>query len=53
MTYEKIYKELLKKVKNDYGKPCKCKWACFSCPVCEAYLSLSFLQEQTHLEKNK
>jgi len=51
MTYQEIYKDLKKKVRNDYGK--RCPDFCFGCSVCEAYLALSFLEGCVAVEKKE
>lgn len=48
MKYREIHKELLKKVRRDYGK--KCKSFHYACPVCEVYMMLDILENCASLE---
>ena len=49
MTYQKLYKELKKKIEKDFGK--KCKDFYLGCCRCNAYLMLQLLKDIVELEE--
>jgi hypothetical protein len=48
ITYQWIYRVLERKIRKDFGKPCKD--FCYGCSVCDAYMMLSILESMIDLE---
>lgn len=48
MKYKQLYQELKRKIRKDYGLPCKD--FDFHCHVCEVYMMLDILEGVADLE---
>ena len=49
MTYSELFKELEKKVEEDYGP--RCKNQVISCSTCIAFLAVDYLAELADIEQ--
>ena len=51
MTYEKIYKELKKKVQKDFGNKCREFYKKGDCTLCILYKALNIIEQAAEWER--